>query len=223
MSPSNSVSGIAALCGSVVLSQPFTDAHLCSSDPTVQTFWPPRDPIPNTNPHRPAKPTRSQRRFKLPESPWTYDGDGFNPDLQPSNALRQRNLNGGDDDDSESEDNRPLAHHYNVPPYHPSYRPVSDESPHRSRSATSFSEGSEGSAADFGPVVKPDASDRVAARMGPEGWEVRQPGFRADDEDEVVDNKQIFDVIKAPDRYRRYVSEHSSTEESELWEGDEED
>jgi len=116
-----------------------------------------------------------------------------------------------------------LAHHHNVPPYHPSYRSASDESPRRSWSATSFSEGSEGSAADFGPLVKPDASDRVAARLGPEGWEVRQPGFMADDEGEVVDNEQIFDVIKAPDRYRRYVPEHSSTEESELWEGDEED
>jgi hypothetical protein len=178
--------------------------------------------MPDTNPHKPAKPTRRQRRFKLPESPWTYGGAGFNPDLQASNALRRRtvNINGGSD--IESEDNRASAHHHSVPPYHPSYQSLVDEDPRRSWSASS-SEGSAGSATDFQPLVKPDASDRVAARLGPEGWEVRQPGFRVDDEIEVVDTEQISSVTTAPHRYRRYAPEQSSTEESEMEGGDEED
>lgn len=170
--------------------------------------------MPDTNPHKPAKPTRKQRRFRLPESPWTYGGDGVNPDLQASNALRRRIVNDSGDSDGESEDIRPSAHHHNAPPYHPSYRSLVDDTPRRSWSASS-SEGSAGSTADFEPLVKPDASDRVAARLGPEGWEVRQPGFRVDDDVEVVGAEQIVSVTTASHRYRRYVAEQSSTEESE--------
>ena len=172
-----------------------------------------------TNLHKPVKPTRSQRRFKLPESPWTYGSDSFNPDLHPSNTLRRRNV----ESNSDSDDSRPLALHYNVPPYHPSYNSTIDDVARRSWSASSFSGGSEMSTADFEPLVRPDASEKVAARLGPEGWEVRQPGFRVDDEDEVVGAGQISNVIQAPGRYRRYVSEQSSTEESDIEDREAED
>ncbi|TYJ58112.1 hypothetical protein B9479_001208 [Cryptococcus floricola] len=50
-----------------------------AGDPDCQYFWPPQDPSRYPNP--PPRPSTA--------SPFTY-GDGFNPNLRPSNALRSR-------------------------------------------------------------------------------------------------------------------------------------
>ncbi|KAH0838061.1 DHHC palmitoyltransferase-domain-containing protein [Lanmaoa asiatica] len=62
--------------------------------------WPPRDPA-----------LESQKAFKLPDSPWTYENGEFNPALRPSNA-RPRSI-----------DERSSARAYTsaLPPYHPDF------------------------------------------------------------------------------------------------------
>ncbi|KAG8219551.1 hypothetical protein J3R82DRAFT_501 [Butyriboletus roseoflavus] len=62
--------------------------------------WPPRDPA-----------LESQKPFKLPDSPWTYENGDFNPALRPSNA-HPRPI-----------DERSSARAYTsaLPPYHPDF------------------------------------------------------------------------------------------------------
>ena len=51
-----------------------------------QVVWPPDDP---TRPYF----EEAEGEFKLPDSPWTFENGGVNPDLQPSNTqLRQSSL-----------------------------------------------------------------------------------------------------------------------------------
>jgi len=62
--------------------------------------WPPRDPT-----------LENQKRFKLPDSPWTYENGDVNPALRPSNT-RPRLAN-----------RRPPTRAYTsaLPPYHPDF------------------------------------------------------------------------------------------------------
>ena len=66
--------------------------------------WPPEDPDREITKHK----------LNLPDSPWTYDNDSVNPNLQPSNAqLRQSAAR-------RRRRNEPGVS--TVPPYHPDYR-----------------------------------------------------------------------------------------------------
>lgn len=200
---------------------------ILSIDPYVQTFWPPRDPTRDIDPHKPDKPTRAQKRFKLPDSPWTYGGNGFNPDLLPTNTgLRQRNAkpNAGESDEDIG---RHSAQAESFPPYHPSYRTGTQAPRKQSSSPEPSQEVSDNSVDDFEPMVRPDASTRVKTRLGSEGWEVRPPSYGSN-ADTAYDSSDVDAVqrregvpqtsnnlLPPPDRYRRYVSDDSSSEGSE--------
>lgn len=99
--------------------------------------WPPRDPA-----------LESQKPFKLPDSPWTYENGNVNPALRPSNG-RPRPI-----------DERSSARAYTsaLPPYHPDFE--HDAYPVRSYSAESDTDPEEEYQ---GPKV----------RRGSEGYEVR--------------------------------------------------
>ncbi|KDQ15704.1 hypothetical protein BOTBODRAFT_285774 [Botryobasidium botryosum FD-172 SS1] len=148
------------------------------TDTYVQYIWPPRDPSTfESNSHVPDK-SSQRRRFKLPDSPWTYGEEGFNPMLVPSNA-QNRSRTGG------------VASA--VPPYHPSYRPSpqlnqgkekendkdgdgEDEDEEGAGTSSSPSRASFSSDEDFNPQ---DIESPLAARVrrGSEGWEVRPFSF----------------------------------------------
>lgn len=184
------------------------------------------------NPHKPSEEDQS-KEFKLPDSPWTLGRDGFNPNLRPSNTqLRQRKPNGQSSVGSRSEDEdasryKAVTQTQNYPPYHPSYRAERSSPRHRSSSpASSDSAGTDDSANEFQALVRPDASERVRARLGAEGWEVRQPGFRLSDGEDSNSNttssqRRRLDPLLPPDRYRRYISDDPSSEESEAGENSE--
>jgi len=98
----------------------------------VQYSWPPCDPA------------STGKQFKLPKSPWTYDNEGVNPNLRPSNSST-------------------LAHGHQVytsalPPYHPDFD--GDCSP---RARQSYSPDSSDIDDDY---------QGIKVRRGSEGYEV---------------------------------------------------
>ncbi|TRM66063.1 DHHC palmitoyltransferase-domain-containing protein [Schizophyllum amplum] len=100
------------------------------------TSWPPEDP--NEQPEGPFA--------GLPASPWTYENDGFNPGLRPTNSQLRRS-------DSSGSRRRRAA----VPPYHPDYREGDGD-------AHAYLSSSDESEVEF---------MRPALRRGSEGYEVR--------------------------------------------------
>ena len=169
------------------------------------------------NPHIPGKPTRKQKKFKLPDSPWTYGGTGFNPDLRPSNSARLRSRTDPQREDKD-DDAQPLGVS-NVPPYHPSFNTAPGPGAatlglgSTSSESESESESSGGSSDGFGPP--PDASKEVELRLGDEGWEVRPRPFGQSAEEMEGWRNGIGQRLASPDRYQRYIPEGSSAEENE--------
>lgn len=192
----------------------------------MQTFWPPRDPTRESNPHKPSESSQN-KAFKLPESPWTFGGDGFNPTLHASNTqirYRKRPANGDGSGTEGNPSGEAPTPSQNFPPYHPSYR--SAQVAHSSRSQTpeesSADDGSADDSADDFQPLRPDASTRVGVRLGAEGWEVRQYGsiFQISDEETtgrgpISGPDRRLEPPPRADRYQRYVSEEPSSEESE--------
>ncbi|KAF8640367.1 hypothetical protein AX17_000038 [Amanita inopinata Kibby_2008] len=139
----------------------------------VEQWWPPQDP------------DRIEHEFNLPESPWTYDNDSLNPDLQPSNSQSRQS--------STVKRRRPKQPGVSsVPPYHSDYKPeaivaVDDDD------SSSFSE------------------DNVAphVRRGSEGYEVRSIGR------EELLHRYLEELGEKPGRYVRYTPHPESNSESE--------
>jgi len=106
--------------------------QLAEGDGTeLQESWPPRDP------------TEHQNEWTQPSSPWTYEANGPNPTLVPSNThLRSRRPT-------------PTGGASAVPPYHPDYEPP-DTDDDDDDNGERFAE-----------------YERARVRRGSEGYEVR--------------------------------------------------
>jgi len=166
------------------------------ADPETYSMWPPKDLYRSLNPHRPPKPTKKQKDFRLPDSPWVYGGDSVNPALQPSNASIRRRVQAG-----LVEDDTTHAGTYNVPPYHSSFESGANNATWGRQSLESSSASASGTSDDDGYLYdEPDAGSRVHVRRGSEGWEVRPRS------PEGV-------PISGTDRYNRYVPERTTSEE----------
>ena len=111
--------------------------------------------------------------LKLPDSPWTYENGDLNPSLQPSGAggsvARRRSYGGANKTTIAS-----------VPPYHPDYKPPSEDS-----------------LSDEEPL----SSRRVGGlvRRGSEGYEVRTI------DREAMLKQYIVEQMQEPGRYKMYA------------------
>lgn len=172
------------------------------------------------NPHVPEKHTRRQKRFKLPESPWTY-GDGLNPGLLPSNTARLRaTATRLRENPVEQVEQLSPAYISGVPPYHSSFQDGGTNSEDSGSTSNEASSGRE-----FGPDVDPpDNSSQVSVRLGSEGWEAR-PATR----DQIDAGWNVGAWRKGivpppePERYVRYVPHQDTTSEEEGEDEEDED
>ena len=188
-------------------------------DPDVGTFWPPKDPMKEANPHVPNNANRNQEKFTLPDSPWTFGTDGFNPRLAPSNTARRRTAMYTDQDPDGELINvfgtpvKTVAPISAVPPYHPSYGSSvlvegRDSASSSSSPVRNDSDDSEG----FGPgasLLEP--AGKVHVRRGSEGWEAR-PLVAGGSRWDVEGWRDDIPSADPTDKYRRYVPEEDSSE-----------
>jgi len=139
--------------------------------------WPPREPHMNES---------SIHSSIINQSPWTYENNSLNPNLQPSNS-QTRKRNG-------SQIYIPGAS--SLPPYHPDYRqedqgvykPGNDEGDESSDEQESSSRG------------------RFHIRRGSEGYEVRPEGR------EEMLRRYLTELGEEPGRYIRYIPQPDSEE-----------
>ena len=150
--------------------------------------WPPQE-----NSSTSSSPKSAERQLKSP-SPWTYQNEGFNPALQPSNTAiregtstsrkRQRhNITRGADT-------------YPTPPYHPDFPEGENVRQPEDESDTSNDEEN----AEYG---------KVRVRRGSEGYEVR-PQDRED-----MLRRYLEELGEEPGRYLRYIPQPDDTSEDE--------
>ena len=147
-----------------------------------QQVWPPPDP------------TDYSRRWTEPASPWTYNNDGPNPALMPSNSDSAQHLRTR---------KRDAAGFSAVPPYHPDY----DESAQHEYSGGEVDY-------DYDDGERFAEYEKMRQRMpfvrrGSEGYEVRP-----------IDREQLLaeyitDRAQEDGHYCRYVPEPPSEPESE--------
>lgn len=133
--------------------------------------------------------------FTLPESPWTYENESLNPNLEAHNSrqpdVRRRKVQGG---------NGPVS---SVPPYHPDYRPEGEDDGASDRVLYSGDSSSEDE-----PLV-PGTGPRRFIRKGPEGYEIL-PINR-----EAMLRQHIEHRMQEPGRYNVYVPEPLAPDESD--------
>ena len=136
--------------------------------------WPPREWEADTSPiHKDI--TES--------SPWTYDNESLNPNLQPSNSQSRRRR--------VSQPSSPGTS--SLPPYHPDYKegdqgaynPGNDESQYEEESTP---------------------RGRLHVRRGSEGYEIRP------EEREEMLRRYLTDLGEEPGRYLRYIPQPESEE-----------
>ena len=155
----------------------------------LQQAWPPSDP------------TEKSGKWTQPDSPWTYDNDGPNPALIPSNSQlrsRKRGRRGASGDGGVSA----------VPPYHPDYEPAQDWQDdgdgayyHRDNDDDDDGEGER--------FAEYESQRRTAhVRHGSEGYEVQ-----------AIDREQLLAEYIASrgqeeGHYRRYLPEPPTESES---------
>lgn len=161
----------------------------------VQQSWPPSDP------------TERYSEWTQPTSPWTYDNDGPNPVLEPSNSQMRSRKRGTATTGVSA-----------VPPYHPDYEPAQgegddddDNDGYYHHDDGDYDDGGE-RFAEYEYEQTKGAHARV--RRGSEGYEVR-----------TIDREQLlaeFIQSRAQEEghYRRYVPEPPSESESENSGGD---
>ena len=162
-----------------------------SADPNAES-WPPKD----DNAHDPGEDDPNYV-FTLPESPWTYENESLNPNLQPHNPLhpaprRRKGL---------LRQSAPVS---SVPPYHPDYRPPGEEETFSDGKPASLDESSS-EAEDEPPVVEP----RKLVRRGSEGYEVHTINR------EAMLRQHVTHQLTEPGRYNVYVSEDITPSESD--------
>jgi len=158
----------------------------------LQQAWPPSDP------------TEKYGKWTQPDSPWTYDNDGPNPALKPSNSQlrsRKRGRRGGSDDGGVSA----------VPPYHPDYEPAQDWQDDGDSDGVYYHRDNNDDDDDKGErFAEYEHQQRTAhVRRGSEGYEVQ-----------AIDREQLLaEYIASRGQeegyYRRYVPDPSSETESE--------
>lgn len=154
----------------------------------LQQAWPPSDP------------TEKYGKWTQPDSPWTYDNDGPNPGLIPSNSQlrsRKRGRRGGSGDDGVSP----------VPPYHPDYEPAQDWQDDGDGDGAYNNDDDEEEGERFAEYEHRRRTAHV--RRGSEGYEVR-----AIDREELL-AEYIASRGQEDGYYRRYVPEPPSETESE--------
>ncbi|CCL98131.1 uncharacterized protein FIBRA_00125 [Fibroporia radiculosa] len=161
-------------------------------DPDAE-MWPPEDPakaytLPEPDPNY---------KFRLPDSPWTYQNGSLNPNLEPSNA-RQR---------STSQRRRKVLQgpYSSLPPYHPDYNETQDEDAYSVSSESSGYEEYEDNSA-FAHRI---AEGVARVRRGSEGYEVK-----AIDRDAIL-QKFVEGRTHEPGRYQPYVPQPESDSEPE--------
>jgi palmitoyltransferase len=148
-----------------------------------QQAWPPPDP------------TEHDREWTQPASPWTYDNDGPNPALLPSNSDSAQHLRAR---------KRGASGVSAVPPYHPDYEPGQEDEYNEYNEAVDYDDGER-----FAEYEKGQLQRRVHhVRRGSEGYEVRP-----------IDREQLLAEFIATrgqenGHYRRYVPEPPSEPES---------
>lgn len=144
-----------------------------------QQAWPPPDP------------TEHGAEWTQPASPWTYNNDGPNPALLPSNSHTPQHLRAR---------KRPASGISAVPPYHPDYEP---EQEHEYGQVDYDDDGDDGERfAEYEKGLRQRGAHRV--RRGSEGYEVRP-----------INREQLLAEFIATrgqetGHYRRYVPEPSS-------------
>lgn len=158
----------------------------------LQQPWPPSDP------------TKEYDKWTQPDSPWTYDNDGPNPALMPSNSQlrsRKRGRRGGSGDGGVSA----------VPPYHPDYEEAQDRQDDGDGDGAYYHHANDDDDDDEGRRFAEYEHQRRTAhvRRGSEGYEVR-----------AIDREQLLaEYISSRGQedgyYRRYVPEPPSETESE--------
>jgi palmitoyltransferase ZDHHC6 len=154
----------------------------------------------------PSDPTDRYIECTQPDTPWTYDNDGPNPALVPSNShsaqqlrARKRGGRGGR--------SRSLGVSA-VPPFHPDYEPAHDREDHGD-------DGDDGGERFAEYEDEPGWGGTRHVRRGSEGYEVR-----------AIDREQLLEEYIASrgqeeGYYRRYVPEPPSETESESESGGE--
>jgi palmitoyltransferase ZDHHC6 len=139
-----------------------------------QQAWPPSDPV------------EREREWSQPASPWTYNNDGPNPGLMPSNSDTAQHLR------SRKHVSASISA---VPPYHPDYEPAQHE----------YDDGDDGER-----FAEYEMGRRAAAhvRCGSEGYEVRPI-----DREQLL-AEFIAGRGQEAGHYQRYVPEPPSEPES---------
>lgn len=125
-------------------------------------------------------------------SPWTYQDEGFNPALQPSNSARRQAASVARKRRSCIPEGANSPH---VPPYHPEYDQGSENRLHDDDDDDSSDEGL--------------AYGRVHVRRGSEGYEVRSINR------ESMLQRYLEDLGEKPGRYVRYISQPDDGDENE--------
>lgn len=146
-----------------------------------QQVWPPDDPV---QPYF----EEPEGEFKLSESPWTFENEGVNPDLQPYNTkLREDSV-------TRRRKSRKAAGYSSLPPYHPDYQ---------------GSEGGQSSESESSDDGKYNDSGRV--RRGSEGYE-----FKPTDREDML-RQYLEQVSGTPGRYKRYIPQiESESDEDDI-------
>ncbi|KAF9270650.1 zf-DHHC-domain-containing protein [Marasmius fiardii PR-910] len=157
---------------------------LAEGEEMAESSWPPKDPARSQY-------EDPQKGFTLPDSPWTYENGGFNPELEPSRshlqngrmpqARRRRSNNGSS----------------RLPPYHPDYDPNAPNEDGSDEESLGLSE----------EEILPGGS-RV--RRGSEGYEVRPAGR------EDMLRRYLEELGETPGRYHRYIPMPDSEGENDL-------
>lgn len=157
-----------------------------------EIMWPPHDPSMRYEENE----EDTGHEFQLPDSPWTYGNDSFNPELRPSHPRARRRTSSRNKRGNGSQATASL------PPYHPDY----DSSQVISGGSDS---GDPQDQDDEHYYVDEEAfrSGTLKMRRGSEGFEVR-PVDR-----EVMLKRYVDEQVQQEGRYNTYVPEPWSEDE----------
>lgn len=156
--------------------------ELAESD-VIHALWPPQNPA-----HLSDAPDHA---LALPNSPWTYENDSLNPNLEPSNARLRRAASMGKQHKRQVIDQE--FGKSSLPPYHPDFNDAN---------VTNTLEG--------GDSTSEDSEDTTPfIRAGSEGYEVQSV-----DREDVL-RRYVMELGQEPGRYHRYISSPDSDSDEE--------
>lgn len=149
----------------------------------IHALWPPQNPA-----HLSDAPDHA---LALPNSPWTYENDSLNPNLEPSNARLRRAASMGKQHKRQVIDQE--FGKSSLPPYHPDFNDAN---------VTNTLEG--------GDSTSEDSEDTTPfIRAGSEGYEVQSV-----DREDVL-RRYVMELGQEPGRYHRYISSPDSDSDEE--------